>query len=194
MECVGHNCRNSSDEVSGRIICVEPDDDGWICEPCWKKLTTGVTTSTLPFPLVTFPLVRDAVERTERVNDEYTTNPQTIRQRARERGIHQRATELDSVFIANQRARQVADIQRGLRNDRPTRRPQINVANRSVNQEEDVIEEVACQIRFNNERILEIIREAKRKPLSPFRVTALFILLIWFIIFCIIFCQCMYFG
>ena len=41
MKCITHNCPNCSDQGVGRAICVEPDDDGWICEPCWNFLTTG---------------------------------------------------------------------------------------------------------------------------------------------------------
>lgn len=37
--CLVPNCGCRSDEHQGRIICVEPDDDGWICEPCWTFLT-----------------------------------------------------------------------------------------------------------------------------------------------------------
>ena len=39
MKCITHDCSNCSDEGVGRAICVEPDDDGWICEPCWQFLT-----------------------------------------------------------------------------------------------------------------------------------------------------------
>ena len=41
MKCITHDCPNCSDQGVGRTICVEPDDDGWICEPCWNFLTTG---------------------------------------------------------------------------------------------------------------------------------------------------------
>ena len=41
MKCVTRNCENQSDAGQGRIICVEPADDGWICEPCWNFLTKG---------------------------------------------------------------------------------------------------------------------------------------------------------
>lgn len=37
-ECIVSQCRNNSE---GRLICVDPDDDGWICEPCWTFLKTG---------------------------------------------------------------------------------------------------------------------------------------------------------
>lgn len=39
MKCITHDCPNCSDQGEGRTICVEPDDDGWICEPCWIFLT-----------------------------------------------------------------------------------------------------------------------------------------------------------
>ena len=39
--CITHNCQNYSDRGEGRIILVDPDDDGWICEACWHFLTTG---------------------------------------------------------------------------------------------------------------------------------------------------------
>ena len=39
MKCITHDCPNCSNEGEGRTICVEPDDDGWICEPCWTFLT-----------------------------------------------------------------------------------------------------------------------------------------------------------
>lgn len=159
MKCIGHNCLNTSSLNDGRAICVEPDDDGWICEGCWVALTTN----------------SEAVLGT--ANDEYTTNPQTIRQRARERGIEQRRDELDSVFIANQRARQIAEIA-----ITPRRTSHIQEIEQG---------RILSEIRSNNEEIQRIVREVEtKKPLSPFKVTALFILLIWFIIFC----QYMYFG
>jgi len=42
MECITYQCPNCTDDSNpkpGRAICVEPDDDGWICEPCWQFLT-----------------------------------------------------------------------------------------------------------------------------------------------------------
>jgi hypothetical protein len=39
MKCITHNCSNHSHQGLGRVICVEPDSDGWICEPCWIFLT-----------------------------------------------------------------------------------------------------------------------------------------------------------
>ena len=49
MKCITKGCTNCSERppmgndhlkgpVEGRTICVEPDDDGWICEPCWTFL------------------------------------------------------------------------------------------------------------------------------------------------------------
>ena len=39
MKCIAHNCNHCSSQHEGRSICVEPDDDGWICEGCWILLT-----------------------------------------------------------------------------------------------------------------------------------------------------------
>jgi len=39
MKCITHDCSNHSHQGLGRVICVEPDNDGWICEPCWTFLT-----------------------------------------------------------------------------------------------------------------------------------------------------------
>ena len=41
MKCIVHNCQNHDGIGAGRIICVDPDDDGWICEPCWQFLVNG---------------------------------------------------------------------------------------------------------------------------------------------------------
>ena len=38
MKCIAGNCVNKDHQTKGRIICVEPDDDGWICESCWQHL------------------------------------------------------------------------------------------------------------------------------------------------------------
>lgn len=37
-KCITFGCQNSSDKGAGRTILVDPDDDGWICEPCWNFL------------------------------------------------------------------------------------------------------------------------------------------------------------
>lgn len=42
MRCIVKDCTSRSGVVGGRTICVEPDEDGWICESCWKFLTTGI--------------------------------------------------------------------------------------------------------------------------------------------------------
>lgn len=42
MKCITYNCPNCSDDQgapNGRTICVEPEEDGWICEACWTFLT-----------------------------------------------------------------------------------------------------------------------------------------------------------
>jgi hypothetical protein len=38
QKCLVPNCGCRSDENAGRAICVEPDNDGWICERCWINL------------------------------------------------------------------------------------------------------------------------------------------------------------
>ena len=37
-KCIIPDCHCRSDLDQGRNICVEPDDDGWICERCWINL------------------------------------------------------------------------------------------------------------------------------------------------------------
>ena len=48
MQCIAANCRHDSQEEAGRVICVEPDNDGWICEPCWDFMVDGGVCSLTP--------------------------------------------------------------------------------------------------------------------------------------------------
>lgn len=36
--CMVANCPCTSDSQPGRMICVEPDNDGWICERCYQNM------------------------------------------------------------------------------------------------------------------------------------------------------------
>lgn len=51
MNCLIKNCTAEQGMTAGRTICVEPDDDGWICETCWRFLTTGEGTNSAAYKL-----------------------------------------------------------------------------------------------------------------------------------------------
>jgi len=74
MNCLIKNCSNCSSEEAGRAICVEPDDDGWICEPCWQFLTTGGGLTSSAYALASFAecsaIYGTSDDRTDFLNDD----------------------------------------------------------------------------------------------------------------------------
>ena len=49
MRCFIKHCCTKSTGKNGRVICVEPDNDGWICEKCWQFLNTGEGTDSAAY-------------------------------------------------------------------------------------------------------------------------------------------------